>query len=159
MDLAQLNVSVGKLRSLVNETRNLYSRYIDPIDRRISEKLLKEPKKDIVTDSLKSLIEATASINKALCEHEKLVSSFVLQDYENLTEKVLEKVSNKFIEITKNKLNEVLSETETNSPKIKKVVATNDQKLILGVNEADIENSQTTQKKILFCYPHRKFGY
>ena len=146
MDLAQLNVSVGKLRSLVNETRNLYSRYIDPIDRRISEKLLKEPKKDIVTDSLKSLIEATASINKALCEHEKLVSSFVLQDYENLTEKVLEKVSNKFIEMTKNELNEVLSKTETNSPKIKKVVATNDQKLILGVNEADIENSHTTQK-------------
>ena len=146
MDLAQLNVSVGKLRSLVNETRNLCSRYIDPIDRRISEKLLKEPKKDIVTDSLKSLIEATASINKALCEHEKLVSSLVLQDYENLTEKVLEKVSNKFIEITKNELNEVLSKTETNSPKIKKVVATNDQKLILGVNEAGIENSQTTQK-------------
>merc|ERR1712030_56449 len=100
---------------------DIYSRYVDPSDRRIGEKLSKEPNKNIVTHSLKSLIEATASMNKVLCEHEKLVSSFVLQDYEHLSEKVLEKFSKKIIETTKNELNAVLSKTETNPPKIKKV--------------------------------------
>ena len=116
-------------------------------ENKISDKQLKEPNKNIVTDSLKSLIEKIACINKVLYEHENLVSNFALQDYENLTEKVLEKFSSKFIETTQSDLNAILSKSETNPPKIKKVIATNDQKLILGVNEADIENSQTTQKK------------
>lgn len=146
-DLTQLSFSVGKLRALVNEARGIYARYIDPTENKISDKQLKDPNKNIVTDSLKSLIEKIASINKVLGEHENLVSNFALQDYENLTEKVLEKFSSKFIETTQSDLNAILSKSETNPPKIKKVIAANDQKLILGVNEADIENSQTTQKK------------
>ena len=146
-DLTQLSFSVGKLRALVNEARGIYARYIDPTEKKVSDKLLKDPNKNIVTDSLKSLIEKIACINKVLYEHENLVSNFALQDYENLTEKVLEKFSSKFIETTQSDLNAILSKSETNPPKIKKVIATNDQKLILGVNEADIENSQTTQKK------------
>ena len=145
--LSQLNFSVGKLRALVNEARDIYAKYIDPTVCRPTDKLLTEPKKNIVTDSLRSLIEKIAHINVVVREHEELVSNFALQDYENLTEKVLEKFSSKFIETTKNDLNAILSKPETNPTKNKKAIAANDQKLILGVNEADIENSQTTQKK------------
>ena len=145
--LSQLNFSVGKLRALVNEARDIYAKYIDPTVCRPTDKLLTEPKKNIVTDSLRSLIEKIAHINVVVREHEELVSNFALQDYENLTEKVLEKFSSKFIETTKNDLNAILLKPETNQTKNKKAIAANDQKLILGVNEADIENSQTTQKK------------
>lgn len=143
---AELNFSLGKLQAQVKNATNTYTMFIDDRNR-ISDTLLSKPTKDSLRDSMKSLIIAINSIKNYLSDFEKVMSKFESQDYVNISEKVLEKLSSKFIEQTKNELIESLPKAKKPSPMTKKVMTSNDQTLILGINENDIESVQNTQKK------------
>ena len=152
---AELNFSLGKLQAQVKNATNKYTMFIDD-QNRISDTLLSKPTKDSLRDSMKSLIIAINSIKNYLSDFEKVMSKFESQDYENISEKVLEKLSSKFIEQTKNELIESLPKAKKPSPMTKKVMTSNDQTLILGINENDIESVQNTKKKIIFYCPQRE---
>ena len=143
---AQLNLSLGKLKAQVNNATNKYTMFIDD-QNKLSDTLLAKPHKESLRDSLKSLILAINSIKTNLIDFEKVMSKFESQDYENISEKVLEKFSSKLIEQTKNELIESLPKAKKPSPMTKKVMVSNDQTLILGINRDDIESVQNNQKK------------
>ena len=154
--LCQLNASVGKMRSHVNKAVNIYDNFISDDRTSVCATKLSKPNKDVVVSKLKSLIEVTCALKHALAEHEKLISNLELEEkltnkvfdlQVKLTEKVLEKVSSKFIEATKNELNEIMPKPKNDPPMFKKVMTANDQTLILGINENDIASSHNTNKK------------